>query len=258
MKFHERFNIKIDITEAKKRFVNRAYNLIFLPYSNRYHQRSLNLSSIVATTLGKKYHPHESGIYYYITDDFYDNLHAIEGFSDSVKNNPILIGDLNGIVNKLLYESEVDLGITWNNGKFKPSGAKILDEKLVNENLKWLSEKKYINVLGPFEKGLTHFLYSNKRPELLSDVITDMYEALEALAKIITGKENNDLSANRELFIKTVKASDEYKTILNDYISYANNFRHAAKKDLNKPHLNIKEVESFIYLTGLLIRLAMR
>jgi hypothetical protein len=83
-----------------------------------------------------------------------------------------------------------------------------------------------------------------------------MYEALEALAKIVTGRPDKDLSANRELFIKKVKASDEYKQLLKDYIDYANKFRHAVKEGESRPKLTEKEAESFIYLTGLFIRLA--
>jgi hypothetical protein len=79
-------------------------------------------------------------------------------------------------------------------------------------------------VRTPFEKGLTHFLYAAKRPEVLADVVTDMYESLEALTKIVTGRSDKDLSANREMFLAKVKASDEYKKLLKHYIDYANSF----------------------------------
>jgi len=133
--------------------------------------------------------------------------------------------------------------------------AKLLDEKLVNEELQWLSTQGYESVLGPFKRGLDHFLHSEQRPELLSDVITDMYEALEALAKIATGNDR-ELSGNRELFISNVKASQEYKQILKGYIGYANKFRHALTGGKKRPDISRKEAESFIYLTGLFIRLA--
>jgi hypothetical protein len=103
---------------------------------------------------------------------------------------------------------------------------------------------------------LRHFLEVEKRPEVLSDVITDTYEALEALAKIITGRPNNDLSANAESFIKAVKASDAYKSMLKEYIDYANRFRHSPRPARPRPSLSVPEVESFVYLTGIFIRLA--
>ncbi len=65
-----------------------------------------------------------------------------------------------------------------------------------------------------------------------------------------------DLSANKELLIKALKVSEEYKSILTKYIEYANNVRHAIEEGKQKPQPSNKEVESFIYLTGMFIRLA--
>ena len=156
----------------------------------------------------------------------------------------------------LLQQSEFNLGIQWQDGKFIRTGAKLLDDKLINEPLHWLKEKSYESVLTPFSKGLELFLQAQKRPELLADVITDMYESIEALAKFLTGRPEKDLSANRELFLKRIKASESYKIILKDYIDYANEFRHAMEEGKSKPSLSQSEAESFVYLTGLFIRLA--
>jgi hypothetical protein len=190
----------------------------------------------------------------HIGDDFYRNLLALETFYLSI--DPYDRSELDNLIKQLISESEVELGVRWGNGRFIKSGAKLLDDKLVNDNLNWLREKRYVSVLAPYEKGLEHFLHSDKRPELLSDVITDMYEALEALSNIITGKK--ELSGKRELFISKVKASDEYKIILKEYIDYANKFRHAAEEGKKKPLISQQEVESFIYLTGIFIRLAIQ
>ncbi len=98
-------------------------------------------------------------------------------------------------------------------------------------------------------------MHSNNKPELLSDVVTDMHEALEAQAKITAGNDK-DLSANAELFISKLNVSNEYKPILKGYISYANEFRHAAEQGQKKDPLSRRETESFIYVTGLFLRLA--
>ncbi len=66
-----------------------------------------------------------------------------------------------------------------------------------------------------------------------------------------------ELSANQELFIKEVKASDGYKKILKEYVSYGCDFRHAVEAGEKRPQISHKEAESFIYLTGLFISLAM-
>jgi hypothetical protein len=63
-------------------------------------------------------------------------------------------------------------------------------------------------------------------------------------------------STKLEQFISIVKASDGYKRLLKEYIAYANAFRHAGKDGQAKPDLTRKEVESFVYMTGVFIRLA--
>jgi hypothetical protein len=44
--------------------------------------------------------------------------------------------------------------------------------------------------------------------------------------------------------------------LLKEYIEYANNFRHALKEGEKRPAVSVAEVESFVYLTGIFIRLA--
>ena len=74
---------------------------------------------------------------------------------------------------------------------------------------------------------------------------------------MLTNK-NKELSANRELLLKEIKASSEYKIILKDYVDYACKFRHALEEGTTKPKIDKNEVESFIYLTGIFIRLAIQ
>jgi hypothetical protein len=256
-KFHDRFEIPVDIEEAKKRFVNRIRNRAFFTFFLNVGLNYYEILPFVADELGMEYESRINSdvpIEEYTEKDFHKTLQALEGFSKAIPHDKQL--ELEGIIVTTLSDSELDLGIRWERGRFMPSGARLLDEKLVNDPLHWLSDKKYNSVLEPFSKGLSHFLHAGSRPELLSDVVTDMYESLEALAKIITGRETKDLSANAESFIKAIKASDSYKNIVKNYIAYANNFRHAVKSTENKPEQSIQEVESFIYMTGIFIRLA--
>jgi len=127
----------------------------------------------------------------------------------------------------------------------------------VNAPLAWLRRQGYESVVAPFEKSLRHLLGAQRQPEFLADVVTDSYEALEALAKIVTGRQDKDLTANKELFISKVNASVSYKRLLGDYIEYANAFRHAAAEGKPKPQVAYTEVENFVYLTGAFVRLAM-
>ena len=151
----------------------------------------------------------------------------------------------------------MDLGIEWQSGRFLRKGARLLDKIAVNDPLHWLRSEGYESVLKPFEKGLVDLLSATGKPDRFSDVVTDMYESVEALAKLKTGRSSKDLSANREAFISSVGASAEYKTLLSDYIAYANKFRHAVVEGGAKPLISEREAESFVYLTGVFLRLAM-
>lgn len=255
-KLNERFEIPVRIEDARKRFVNRIGNRVFNDFFEyRISALKDELLKAIANELGDWFGPRR-GFENYTQEDFYKTLQALEGARRILIAN--LQSQLDALIERALDDGELDLGVRYENGVFVRSGARLLDEKLVNESLRWLSDKKYESVLKPFSKGLEHLLKSEKYPEVLSDVVTDMYEALEALAKIVTGRDAKDLSANAESFLKSVGASDAYKKLLREYMSYANHFRHAATKNTPKPTLSIAEVESFVYLTGIFIRLSVR
>jgi len=244
-RFHERFDIEVGLEEARRRFVNRTHDLVYHDFWTKLRDGSsmAHSAQAVAFALGDE---RKGNLDQQVGKDFFRNVQALEAlylcFTDDTKRK-----DLESLIQTLLDASEVDLGIRWENGRFIKSGAAFLDEGLVNDPLRWLRSSGYEAARTPFEKGLTHFLHATKRPELLADVVTDMYESLEALAKIVTERSDRDLSANREMFLSKVKAADEYKQLLKGYIDYANKFRHAVKPGQSRPALSEKEVESFIY-----------
>src|SRR6266404_7559187 len=257
-KFHERFGFHVDSEDAKKKFVNRIRNRVFLSFCLNSALEYWDYLPPVADRLGIEYDHRlksDAPISDYTGGDFHKTLQAIEALYEAVNDNEK--AELSRLVIKTLGDGEIDLGVRWEEGLFLPTGAELLDDELVDKSLQWLAKPGYESVLFPFSKGLDHFVHAEKRPELLADVITDMYEALEALAKVETGRDK-DLSANAELFVKAVKASEPYKNLLKQYIEYANNFRRAAGKSASKPDLSAREVESFMYLTGLFIRLAIK
>lgn len=254
-KFHERFKISVSTEEAKQRFVNRVYNEIFtrfyfgLPGVIREEmERSL------LTILGlRQDYDAPSALLAYVKHEFWNNVQAVEALykvAFAMGYGPPLRDSIQGILNL----SECDIGIRWHDGHFLPSGSPVLDEKLVNEVLGCLADEKYSGVKVAFEKGLHHFLQSIGKPQFHSDVVTEMYEALEALAKVFCG--DKDLSKNAEKFLSLIKAPDEYKPILKAYIAYGNTVRHAGKDGQPKANLTRKEIESFVYMTGLFIRFA--
>jgi len=256
-RFHERFEILIGDKEAKKRFVNRVKNRIFDEFfENEVSEDTRDLIVLwqVANALGEEY----EDLYkfdHYVRYDFHRCLQVLEAAYHALEDEKQK-KELGKLIELVLQESEIDLGIAWKDGTFIKTGAALLDNGLVNEPLRWLSTPKYKNVYTPFQKGLSHFLEAEKHPERLADTVTDLYEALEALAKIVTKKPGKDLSANAELFIKEIHAGAHFKRMLKDYIAYANEFRHAVEDGKERTIPSASEVEAFIYLTGLFIRLA--
>ncbi len=256
-KFHERFGIGLGVEEAKRRFVNRVLNFVLGTVIREDSETDIygeegKVEPYLCTKLGERY----AGVgclERIIGDDLtkclvaLEALHAHRDWSTTTKSE----------IKNILTSAEVDIGIRWKNGQFLPAGAPVLDDSLVNDPLNLLNKPECRGVAAPFKKGLEHFLHSTKKPNLLADVLTDMYEALEALAKVVCQNEK-DFSANREPFISNLGLADQYKRMLKEYIDYANKFgRHAGPQGKPKPSPSRKEVEAFIYLTGLFIRVAL-
>ena len=108
MKFNERFDIYIGQDEAKKRFVNRAYNRVFYRFftdlneNDRYH-----IKHEIASGLGDKYEYHKN-LENYVGNDFYHILLALEIFYHSLESSRQYKCD--ELIKQLMSESEVDLG----------------------------------------------------------------------------------------------------------------------------------------------------
>jgi hypothetical protein len=164
---------------------------------------------------------------------------------------------LDSSIRVALASSETDLEISWNGTSFLRAGARLLDDKLVNDPLHWLRDKKYENVLKPFEKGLKHWMEAHKDQERCGDVVTDMYEALEALAKIVTGRDA-ELTGTREKFASMIRLPEQYSRMLKEYIEFGCKYRHAPGSETPRTYPSPKETEAFVYLTGVFIRFAIQ
>jgi len=265
--FHLRFNIDVPLEEARENFINRILNDINSEFplledwgEDEYDYTGwTDINRYVAHKLGKRYTKY-SFVEYADTDKFLEFLRALEALYEAfyqlyTDGRPAMISRM---INNALQKSEVDLGVEWQNGRFLPSGARLLDEALVNDNLRWLSKPKYTSVREAFEKGLHHLAEAANKPEGFNDTVTEMHKALEALARVVLGNDKG-LSANREAFVDKLNLSDYYKRMLKDYIEYANKLsRHAPKLGATRARLLPSEVEAFVYATGLFIRLSLQ
>ena len=256
--FHRRFNIPVDRDTAEAHFVNRVLNFISREYPDvdrpAYTMEDMEQLIAIASHLGERFKP---GVPFenYVRGDFYRCLHALEGLYSTLYAREA--ASFSQELQTIISQSDFDLGIRWQNGVFLPSGAELLDEAIVNDNLRWLSSSGYENVLAPFQKGLSEFLQGTRDAAKYTDGVRDMYEALEALAKVVTGRPNRDLSANRELFVTKLGLTHFYAKMLSDYIAYACEFRHGVDASRARTPPPPREVEAFIYTTGLFIRLAL-
>ena len=82
-----------------------------------------------------------------------------------------------------------------------------------------------------------------------------MYEALEAMATIVTGTPTRDLSALREEFITKLRLPENYKEysrVNRLWVRLPSRVTNGQQRSWPLDH----EAESFVYMTGLFIRLA--
>jgi hypothetical protein len=131
---------------------------------------------------------------------------------------------------------------------FYPAGAKLLDEKLVNDNLDWLLQ--YPKSYEAFKSALLK--YGKKEEE--RDVVDNLRLSLELLIRdILNNKKSLENQKNEiGIFLKSKNVSAEisnlFWTTLDYYAKYQNN---KAKHENTVPS---NEVEFILYLTGTLMR----
>lgn len=267
--FYKRFNIEVGLNEARRRFIERIRTLTWSLISNAYTSERKDMNALLQAVnfrLGERHHsvhfPSDLMNQWdaFVGDDFSKCLNMTEAVHTGLANqrfSPDTVASFVEGVTTALQNSEFDLEISWDGKKFTRRGAKLLDEKLVNEPLEWLRDPKYRNVLVPFEKGLKHWMEGHKNPERYGDVITDVYEAVEALAKLVTAKDV-DLSTNREKFASLIRLPEAYSKMLKEYIGFGCEYRHSPGKSKPRTYPSERDTEAFIYMTGVFLRLAVQ
>jgi hypothetical protein len=178
-------------------------------------------------------------------DEFMETLKVLGLLHTALAKNSGGQQTLSNLIHAALNQATVDLGVTWNDGMFYPSGARELDEPLVEETFKWLAD--FPNERADYVKAVAG--YASKR---FGEVITNCYLAVEGMARNILGN-SKTLDNNREGLMEKLGLSQEWKALLSNFIRYANEFqRHASE---SRHNLNPIEVEGFLYMTGVLLRM---
>ena len=255
--FWQRFNIEVDLDTAKQRFITRMQNqmdsyIMGIGYRDVRIYETVKMA--IANALGVEY---RQGLDFsgYIRNDFARCLYATEAVSKALEDPECKV-EITAMVLNALSLSETAIGIMWREREeeFIRSGARLLDDQLVNDNLDWLSDPRYRDVLNPFKKGLKELLEASSSPEKLTNVIRDMYEAIEKMARIALNNDRN-LKANADSLVHHLRLSQYYARMLKEYADYAHHFRHAVESGTLRVPPNPKEVEAFVYTTGIFIRL---
>jgi hypothetical protein len=178
-------------------------------------------------------------------DEFMETIKVLSFLYGALNEAPKEQETLSGWIETALEQATLDLGVAWNEGMFYPSGARELDKKLIEEPFKWLDD--FPNEKTDYLKAVTG--YTNKK---LDEVIINCYVAVEGLARAILGNKKT-LDNNREGLMKKLGLSQEWKALLGNFITYASEFkRHASE---SRHNLNPIEVEGFLYMTGVLLRM---
>lgn len=260
-RFNEVFGIKDDLSTEQGRFVERINQTALirieeLNYPVSYESIFKRVCYWLGTNANDRIFQWNRGRYSHHTavpnlrsltgDDYLETLRVLVLLYKALDKVPAEQKALSDWIEAAISHATVDLGVTWNEGMFYPSGARELDQGLVEEPLKWLVD--FPNERADYLKAVTS--YAGKQ---LDEVINNCYLAVEGIARVILANQKT-LDNNREGLLRKLTLSQEWKALLSNFISYANEFkRHASE---NRHRLNPAEVEAFLYMSGVLLRVA--
>ncbi len=147
-------------------------------------------------------------------------------------------------IERLVKLSGPDLGISYVDGMFYPTGEGKLDTELLEYVLRILTD--YPNE----DKDLRNAINSYKAGSN-SMAITQLYTTVEGVARKLTGK-NGNLDKLRSELLTKYELSGEWGNILNAFMKFCHDHRHS---NTDRHSTSTEETEGMMYLTCLLIRL---
>ncbi len=259
--FNKNFGIGANINEEENKFVQRINQTVFYTLQKNYYKNGykdlfisicyrLGINGLEMVDKLNRRNFSDSirvpDIINITRNDYMETLKVLVLlYNDSSKEQKISISSS---IELALSQSAIDLGIRWKDGMFYPSGAKELDEKLINDNLEWL--EKYPETRTMYSAALSRFNISLTDPSARKDAITNAYSAIESLSRVLLNNKKN-FEANSNEVVDKLGLPKEYKSIVHYYKQIAHEYssRHAGSE------FSHEEAEAFIYMTGILIRL---
>lgn len=127
-----------------------------------------------------------------------------------------------------------------------PSGVEELDEALVGQPYEWLSN-------FPNEKKDMSNALSAYKKKNYGEVIGNCYNAVEGISRIALNNKST-LDKNIKPFREKLSLSEQWTSFLNNFYHYANTAKRHA--DEGRHELDPAEIEAYLYLTGIFLRLA--
>jgi len=259
-RFNKIFGIQDSEEDEKKRFVQRinqtaietvegltypvSYEKIF---NNICYRLGVNADDRIsrANHMSFGYETHIPSLRSLTNDEFLPTLKVLVLLYKFFEDNNEQQKKISVWIEFALSNATIDLGIRWRNGMFYPSGAKLLDEKLIEDPFDWLQD--YPDEKKDFLKALSCYSANDYGGVIIND-----YLVVEGLARKILNN-SKTLDNNKEEMMKKVGLSQQWKALLNNYITYANDYkRHASE---NRHSIKPTEAEAFLYFTGLIVRL---
>jgi len=206
------------------------------------------------------------GVEYLPLTNFFRSNKGKDAFNTNIMNltlllqasKTVLVPDYYYLYNQIVAETKramevtpIDIGYLFSGDTIIKKGAKELDEKLILENLTWLS--KYPATKELFENSLKYYLGKN-----YPDAITNAYSSLEGLVKTFLNKDKRlDTDEIRKELINKLGLEGDWGQLLYFYCQLSHEFssRHGKKDTGEKLQLAIELVEFYIYITGTFMRL---
>ena len=253
--FDKLFGITSSVEEEKGKFVNRIENIIFDHFINAYeydqykilfidvcYQLGLNSRDIIAECSGLSEHiPSFTKL---TENDFLKSLRVLTAIYTCLDNGPVSKKSISLTITNILNKSTINIGVSWKDGLFYPTGEPLLDKELIEFSFDVLTDY-------PNEKKDLKTALENYTSKSSYGVVENCYLAIEGLSRRILDNKKT-LIDNKPSLLQLLQFSSYWNKIFANYLNYANEYRRHAGE--NRHALKPSEVEAFFYLTCLIIR----